>query len=95
VLSFLRRDKSGAGMLLVVVNFGSVPQSGYRVGVPLPGCWEERLNSDATLYGGANIGNHGGCDTQSQAADGFDQSLLIELPPLSLVVFRLADLALQ
>jgi len=95
VLSFLRRNKSGAGTLLVVVNFGPVTQSSYRIGVPLSGSWEERLNSDATLYGGANIGNNGCCHTQGQAADGFDQSLLIALPPLALVVFRLGNLTSQ
>ena len=95
VLSFLRRNKSGAGTLLIVANFGSGRQSGYRVGVPLPGCWNERLNSDATRYGGANIGNHGGCNTQGQAADGFEHSLIMVLPPLSLVVFSHANLPLQ
>jgi len=91
----LRRDKSGAGTLLVIVNFGPVLQRGYRVGVPLPGRWEERLNSDASLYGGANIGNRGGCDTENREANGFEQSLRIELPPLALLVFRPANLALQ
>jgi len=95
VLSFLRRDKSGAGTLLVIVNFGPLLQSGYRVGVPAPGRWEERLNSDASLYGGANIGNRGGCDTENREANGFEQSLCIELPPLALLVFRPANLALQ
>ncbi len=95
VLSFLRRDKSGSVTLLVIVNFGPVLQSGYRVGVPLPGRWVERLNSDASLYGGANIGNRGGCDTEKREANGFEQSLRIELPPLALLVFRPANLALQ
>ena len=95
VLSFLRRDKSGVGTLLVILNFGRVLQRGYRVGVPLPGRWEERLNSDASLYGGANIGNRGGCDTENREANGFEQSLRIELPPLALLVFRPANLALQ
>ena len=95
VLSFLRRDMSGAGQLLVVINFMPVPQNGYRVGVPAPGRWEELLNSDAVAYGGSNLGNDGGRESEMQSADDFDQSLVIELPPLALVIFRLAKLPLQ
>ena len=95
VLSFLRRDMSGASQLLVVINFMPVPQNGYRVGVPAPGRWEELLNSDAVAYGGSNLGNDGGRESEMQSADDFDQSLVIELPPLALVIFRLAKLPLQ
>ena len=95
VLSFMRRDKTAARMLLVVVNFALVPRSGYRVGVPVPGRWEELLNSDAAVYGGSSLGNDGGYETEMQSADDFDQSLLIELPPLALVIFRPANLPLQ
>jgi len=95
VLSFLRWAKSGAETLLVVINFGPVPRTGYRVGVPVPGCWDERLNSDAAAYGGGSLGNDGGRESERQGADGFGQSLVIELPPLALVVFRPANLPLQ
>jgi 1,4-alpha-glucan branching enzyme len=95
VLSFLRRDKSGGGVLLVVINFTPVPRNDYRVGVPATGRWEELLNSDAAAYGGSNLGNDGGRETEGQPADGLEQSLVIELPPLALVIFRLANLPLQ
>jgi 1,4-alpha-glucan branching enzyme len=95
VLSFLRRDKSGAGALLIVINFTPVPRNGHRVGVPLSGRWEELLNSDAAAYGGSNLGNDGDRETEGQPADGLEQSLVIELPPLALVIFRLANLPLQ
>jgi len=95
VLSFLRRDKSGAGVLLIVINFTPVPRNDYRVGVPATGRWEELLNSDAAAYGGSNLGNDGGRETEGQPADGLEQSLVIELPPLALVIFRLANLPLQ
>ena len=95
VLSFIRRDKTAARTLLVVINFAAVPRSGYRVGVPAPGRWEELLNSDAAAYGGGSLGNDGGYETERQSADDFDQSLLIELPPLALVIFRPANLPLQ
>ena len=95
VLSFMRRDKAAARTLLVVINFASVSRSGYRVGVPAPGRWKELLNSDAAVYGGGSLGNGGDYETEMQSADDFDQSLLIELPPLTLVIFRPANLPLQ
>ena len=95
VLSFMRRDKAAARTLLVVINFSSVSRSGYRVGVPAPGRWKELLNSDAVVYGGGSLGNGGDYETEMQSADDFDQSLLIELPPLTLVIFRPANLPLQ
>ena len=90
VLSFLRRDKSGAGVLLVVINFMSIPRNDYRVGVPVTGRWEELLNSSAAAYSGGNLSNDGDRESEGQPADGFEQSIVIELPPLALVIFRLA-----
>jgi len=89
VLTFIRKDKSGQGVLLVAVNFAPVPRGDYRVGLPEDGRWEEVLNSDASIYGGTNIGNEGGRETVPEPSDGMLQSLNIELPPLGLVVFRL------
>jgi 1,4-alpha-glucan branching enzyme len=63
--------------------------------VPATGRWEELLNSDAAAYGGSNLGNDGGRETEGQPEDGLEQSLVIELPPLALVIFRLANLPLQ
>src|SRR5690606_5801999 len=45
--------------LLIAINFTPVPRPGYRLGVPRGGFWRERINTDATLYGGSNVGNNG------------------------------------
>ena len=29
---------------------------GFRIGVPQPGTWHERLNTDSVYYGGSNVG---------------------------------------
>ena len=85
VVAFLRRDASG-GQALVVCNFTPVPREHYRIGVGVAGRWRERLNSDATDYGGSGQGNQGALDTQPQAAHGQPQSLQLRLPPLALVI---------
>src|SRR5690606_19216970 len=56
VIAFLRRSSAGE-QVMVVCNFTPVPRHGYRVGVDSPGAWIERLNTDASEYGGSNVGN--------------------------------------
>ncbi|HEY2809713.1 MAG TPA: 1,4-alpha-glucan branching protein GlgB [Steroidobacteraceae bacterium] len=85
VVAFLRRDASGA-VALIACNFTPVPRESYRLGVPLPGRWLERLNSDATDYGGSGLGNEGALEAQPQPAHGHVQSLQLRLPPLALVI---------
>jgi 1,4-alpha-glucan branching enzyme len=87
VFSFVRRDRDGR-CLLVLANFTPVPREPYLVGVPKAGHWRERLNSDATLYGGSGVGNAGGVDTVPVAAHGHFQSLNLRLPPLGILVFE-------
>jgi 1,4-alpha-glucan branching enzyme len=86
-LSFLRHDGRGAE-IAVVCNFTPVPRLGYRIGVPRAGRWRERLNSDSALYGGSNLGNLGGVDTEPVASHGHAQSLRVTLPPLAICFFE-------
>jgi 1,4-alpha-glucan branching enzyme len=87
-VSFLRRDASG-GFLVVAVNATPVPRSGYRIGVPCEGFYEEVLNSDAQTYGGSNAGNEGGVWSHPQGWQGRAHSLLLQLPPLAVVILKL------
>ncbi|TQX87734.1 MULTISPECIES: 1,4-alpha-glucan branching protein GlgB [Rhizobium] len=88
VIGMLRRSADGKQMMLVLCNFTPVPRHGYRVGVPEAGHWAEVLNSDAAVYGGANIGNAGGVWTEDIPAHGQDASLSVMLPPLSTLFLR-------
>src|SRR3990172_10441582 len=47
VLSFLRKGDPETKPLLAVYNFSTRVYHDYRVGVPLGGRWEEKLNSDS------------------------------------------------
>lgn len=49
---------------------------------------ENSFNSDSAVYGGANVGNGGGLVTQPIAAHGFDQSLVLTIPPLGFVLLK-------
>src|SRR5262249_45280609 len=56
-LAFLRRGPDVEAIVVTVCNFTPVPRQQYRVGVPYPGTYAERLNTDSRFYGGSDLGN--------------------------------------
>jgi 1,4-alpha-glucan branching enzyme len=87
VLAYLRRGV-GDDWVLVVANFTPVPREDYRVGVPLPGGWEEFFNSDAVEYGGSGFGNAGFTVTRSEPFEDRPHSLRLRVPPLGAIFLR-------
>jgi len=84
----MRLRKDGTAPVVIACNFTPVPRRGYRVGAPNEGHWREVLNSNAAIYGGTDEGNFGGRMTEAVACHGFDNSLLLNLPPLAMVVLK-------
>ncbi|MBV8914320.1 MAG: 1,4-alpha-glucan branching protein GlgB [Acetobacteraceae bacterium] len=84
--AYLRQSLSDAPPVLVVCNFTPVPRPGYRLGVPQGGPWLERLNTDASVYGGSNMGNGGMVQADEQGWGGFPASLVLNLPPLATLI---------
>jgi 1,4-alpha-glucan branching enzyme len=91
ILSFIRNAKSKDEFIVVVSNFTPVPRQDYRIGVPMPGYYQEILNSDSEHYWGSNVGNDGGRTTEDIPSHGHAQSLSLTLPPLATLMFKLAD----
>jgi 1,4-alpha-glucan branching enzyme len=87
-VAFLRRAKNGDDLLICAFNFTPVPRSNYRLGVPAKAFYREILNSDATAWGGSNVGNLGGVEAGEFASHGQPYSIEITLPPLGGVFFR-------
>ena len=87
VVAFIRRDSAG-GFVVAVLNFTPVPRDGYRIGVPLPGEYNELINSDSEAYGGSNIGNAGVAQTEPIPSHGHADSLRLNLPPLGFLVIE-------
>jgi len=86
VLSYIRRDRSGDQIVAAVFNFTPVPRTNYRIGVPKPGFYREAINSDAELYGGSNVGNQGGVNSEPVSWMGRPHSIPIAVPPLGALV---------
>ena len=85
VIAFLRKDREGR-QVLIVSNFTPVPRHDYQVGVPSGGKWTERLNTDAEIYGGSNVGNMGGKEAEEHSVNGRPYSISLTLPPLATIV---------
>jgi 1,4-alpha-glucan branching enzyme len=88
VISFVRYGEEKSGPLVFVCNFTPVPHYAYRIGVPFAGHYDEMLNSDSALYGGGNVGNFGGIESEPLPMHGRKHSLSLTLPPLSTLVLR-------
>ncbi|TVQ05438.1 MAG: 1,4-alpha-glucan branching protein GlgB [Leptolyngbya sp. DLM2.Bin27] len=91
VVSFIRRDQHSDEFVVTVCNFTTTPRYDYWVGVPQPGYYTERLNSDAVIYGGSGVGNGGGQHTHGWDHPRWPQALSLTLPPLGVVVLKLAN----
>jgi alpha-1,4-glucan:alpha-1,4-glucan 6-glycosyltransferase len=88
VVSFLRKSRQG-DIIAFVVNATPVVRYNYRLGVPEPGFYREIINTDAETYGGSNVGNLGGVQSEDLPWMGREHSVLIQLPPLATVAFKL------
>ena len=88
VVSLIRRARDPRDFTVMVVNFTPVPRPGYRFGVPEAGWYREMLNSDAAIYGGSNMGNSGGVQTDPIPDHGYGQSISLVVPPLGFVLLK-------
>jgi 1,4-alpha-glucan branching enzyme len=88
VFAMLRMAADQRTVILAVSNMTPVVRSDYRIGVPREGWWQEILNTDASVYGGSNLGNGGAIATEDIRTHGHPASLKLVLPPLSTVLFR-------
>ncbi len=77
VLSFVRYSADRSRSLACVANLSGADRPGYRIGVPMPGLWEVVLDT-STVNGGAR-------STDPWPWHGFEQSLTIDIPALSVV----------
>ncbi len=87
VIAFMRIPKNGARRIICVCNFSPVVRDDYRIGVPVPGNYQELLNTDSQWYGGSNVGNRGSVEAEAIPRHGFDYSLRLTLPPLAVTWF--------
>jgi 1,4-alpha-glucan branching enzyme len=87
-LTYIRYAQDQTDCIVCACNFTPVPREEYRMGVPRGGLYRELLNSDSEIYGGSNIGNGGSVPADPIPWHNQSFSLLVTLPPLSVVFFK-------
>ena len=88
IVSLVRAARDPNDFVVMVFNFTPVPRHDYRIGVPAPGYYAERLNSDSAWFGGSDLGNGGGVNSEPVAAHGFAHSVRLVIPPLGCLVLK-------
>ncbi|HZS82885.1 MAG TPA: 1,4-alpha-glucan branching protein GlgB [Stellaceae bacterium] len=89
VIVFARHGASPGEAALVCCNFTPVVREDWLIGVPRPGRWLERINTDAVEYGGSGVGNAGAVEAQAHPMHGQAHSVRLRLPPLATLIFTL------
>ncbi len=89
VYSYMRFANDRSDFLVIALNCTPVPRDNYRIGVPASGYYRELLNSDASCYGGGDVGNAGGAHSDDFASHGLPYSLNLRLPPLAILILKL------
>jgi 1,4-alpha-glucan branching enzyme len=89
VISFIRRGLDADTFIVVVCNFTPTVHQAYRLGVPQPGEYRERLNTDSAHYAGSNTGTPLGVATAEPTQwHGQPHSIVLTLPPLATVLLQ-------
>ncbi|MFA7076108.1 MAG: 1,4-alpha-glucan branching protein GlgB [Candidatus Izemoplasmatales bacterium] len=91
IFSFIRRGKDDSNFCIVVLNMTPNVYSNYLIGVPKKGFYQEILNSDKEIYGGSNIYNENSIETLDLFNHGFNQSISINISPLSISIIKYQD----
>ncbi len=89
VIAFARHGSKPTQLVIAVCNMTPIVRNDYRIGVPQPGRYRERINSDAGNYGGSGVGNLGAVASEPTRQHGQDQSISLVLPPLTTLIFTL------
>ncbi len=87
VIAFRRIDESGKE-IIAVCNFTNVERLDYRIGVPKKGNYKVFFNSDDVAYGGEGRGNKDKIKAETINMHGFEQSISLDLPPLSTIYLK-------
>ncbi len=87
VISFRRIDKQG-NEIIVVCNFQPMLRENYSIGVPFDGTYSEVFNTDDTRFGGSGITNGTAIVSDRIPMHGFEQSISLTLPPMSVMYFK-------
>jgi len=87
ILTFMREDGDG-DIAIVALNATQVPRTDVMTGAPVAGTWNLALCSDDVKFGGSGFSRPSTYGTTPEHHNGYEQSIWLTLPPLSLTILR-------
>lgn len=88
LLSYIRKGKKKEDTLVVLCNFTPIAHKAYKLATPSGGKWEEIFSSDNAKFGGEGTNNKTAKQAKKEECDGFDHYISVQVPPLSISVFK-------
>jgi 1,4-alpha-glucan branching enzyme len=88
IISFIRKGRAPDDIIVAVCNFTPTIHFNYEIGVPLPGTWQEVLNTDSVKYGGSGQGNPQVLQTSAKSVHNRSCSVSLTLPPLAVIFLK-------
>lgn len=88
MLAYMRKGRNPENYIIAVINFTPVERQGYRLGVPEEAAFTQVFNSDEVSFGGIGAVCRDAIITEGVPCHGFDQSICLTVPPLSVVFIR-------
>ena len=88
LLSYMRKGSKPEDTLVIICNFTPIAHKGYKLAVTGPGKWQEIFSSDNTKFGGEGRNNKTAKQAKKEECDGQEYCISINVPPLSVSVFK-------
>ncbi|MDE1315932.1 1,4-alpha-glucan branching protein GlgB [Vibrio aestuarianus] len=88
ILAHERISEAGE-RVLIITNFTPVPHEEFQLGMPVDGEYQLLLNTDDEKYGGSGFDVLLSAKTASVESEGLPQSLLLRIPPLATIFYKL------
>ncbi|MDE1208885.1 1,4-alpha-glucan branching protein GlgB [Vibrio aestuarianus] len=88
ILAHERISEAGE-RVLIITNFTPVPHEEFQLGMPIDGEYQLLLNTDDKKYGGSGFDVLSSAKTEELESEGLPQSLLLRVPPLATIFYKL------
>jgi len=88
IFIYARKSDKAKDTLVIVLNMTPVYRENFRIGIPMKGKWKEIFSTDATAFFGAGNLNSGSFSTENRAWHNQEQSIVINVPPLGVSIFK-------
>ncbi|WP_298733304.1 1,4-alpha-glucan branching protein GlgB [uncultured Chitinophaga sp.] len=88
VLAYMRKGATIADNLIIVLNMTPVAREEYLLGIPIPGTWNEILNSDDPQFYGSGVLNTAPVSAVQQEYNGKEYTIKLRVPPLGISVLK-------